>query len=228
MIKTLIIVGNAPSLCEVNWDLLHSVDTIGMNGAYRFYPEMGWYPKYFCCFDRRVAKHHARGYISMIMDESIPIDHYYFEYQIINHPKVTRLGFHGSFGTFSDKFETFGNGGSTGANAAQVGVCLGYKKLILVGIDADYVNYVEGSKRRGQELVMIKTPDRNPNYFWNDYQREGDVYNVPAANNYHLPGWKRFAAFADTVGVEVVVCSSTSKIDCFRRSTLEKELKCPK
>mgnify|MGYP003144514056 CR=1 FL=1 len=34
-----------------------------------------------------------------------------------------------------------------------------------------------------------KTPELNPNYFFNDYQRKGDVYNIPNAETCHSVSW---------------------------------------
>ena len=63
--------------------------------------------------------------------------------------------------------------GSSGANAAQCGILMGYKRIILVGCDCNYVERVEGSEEIKEglkgELRMSKTPKENPNYWFNDY-----------------------------------------------------------
>ena len=44
--KTVIMMGNGPSLGDVDFDLLKNYDTYGLNSAYRAYERMNWYPKY--------------------------------------------------------------------------------------------------------------------------------------------------------------------------------------
>ena len=33
---------------------------------------------------------------------------------------------------------------------------------------------------------MEKTPDKNPNYWFDDYQQKGDEYNIPDGIKFHL------------------------------------------
>ena len=65
------------------------------------------------------------------------------------------------------KFENFIDMGCSGANAAQAGILMGYKKIILIECDANYDDFIEGSKIiDGGFLTMEKTPDKNPNYWF--------------------------------------------------------------
>jgi len=133
-----------------------------------------------------------------------------------------------NIGDFSMSFDSFGYGGNTGANCCQTALCLGFKKIILVGVDCNYVEVVKEAKVINQggtdRLQMAETPDDNPNYFFSDYNRKGDKYNIPRTNVFMEPAWEAFSKFAEKNKIDVVNCSSNSKLTCFRKSSLNTEL----
>jgi hypothetical protein len=71
---------------------------------------------------------------------------------------------------------------------------------------------------------MEKTPDKNPNYWFDDYQQAGDEYNVPRGADFHLPTWNTFAYRAAHANVEVINCSPITTLRCFKRMTLQDAL----
>ena len=69
---------------------------------------------------------------------------------------------------------------TTGAFATRFCAYMGHSTLALMGIDLKYVEILpEAEKTEGVGLVMAKTPDQNPNYFFDSYQKAGDKYNIP-------------------------------------------------
>jgi hypothetical protein len=122
-------------------------------------------------------------------------------------------------------FTQFHDNGNSGANACSAAVCMGYKKIILLGVDCNYVEFVDGSKKDGPGLIMDKTPDTNPNYWFDDYQQKGDQYNIPDGIKFHMPTWNMFAYRAAHAGIEVVNCSPISNLRCFRKISLQDALK---
>ena len=64
-----------------------------------------------------------------------------------------------------------------------------------------------------RRLVITSEVESNPNYFFDDYQRVGDVYSTPRAATSHLDGWTQVAQLAEKAGVEIINCSPTSKCD---------------
>lgn len=214
---------NGPSLKEIDFKDLDGQDVIGMNGAYRFFYENNFWPKYFGCFDTRVTENHAEAYAKLIKDS--PIERFFLLKKVSESEKLTVLKLHGGIGEFSTNFETFGYGGNTGANCCQVGICLGYKKIILIGADCNYKEVVNGAVQSVGGLVMERTPDKNPNYFFDSYQMEGDSYNYPQASTFHQPAWNSLAEFAGENNIEVVNCSESSTLTCFKKSKVRVELK---
>ena len=73
-----------------------------------------------------------------------------------------------------------------------------YNNIRLAGIDCDYVEFIpESIKTEKGSLKIIKTPDNNPNYFFDDYQREGDLYNIPNGIKVHKKSWEQLRYILD-------------------------------
>jgi len=241
----LIVVGNGPSLRDHYFDIIRekNIDTFGLNSAYRYFEKMGWYPTYYGCFDYALTESHNEEWSKMILDKDCPIEKYFlierpsieaklphttcfFPDEIRNHPKFVErphnqdgLGYP-EFGTRHQKISC------TGANAVRTGIELGYKKIILIGHDATYVqstdmdgaDFVEGCR-----YEISKDLNENPNYFWKDYQRKGDLFHNPGDP---VPPWRTLAQCLEKYApeVEVVNCSEGSRIDCFRFGKFEDEV----
>ena len=206
--KTLIVMGNGPSLKNVDFEMLKGFDTFGLNSAYRAYSRMNWWPTYHGCFDYRVTDNHKQNFIDLINSKKIK-KHFYIRnlakednFQFIN---LLPFGTTNRMNNSIKDFDSFHDNGNSGANACSVGVCLGYKKIILLGVDCNYVEIVDGAKKDGPGgLVMEKTPDSNPNYWFDDYQQKGDEFNVPAGLSFHMPTWNLFAYRAAHANIELL------------------------
>jgi len=225
--KTLILMGNGPSLADVDFADLNGYDTFGLNAAYRAYERMNWYPTYHGCFDYRVTDNHKENFINLI--ENSPIKKCFYIRNLstaktFQHVNLLEYGTTNKWNSSPDDFANFHDNGNSGANASSVATCLGYQKIILLGVDCNYVEFVPGSEKDGAGLKMKETPEENPNYWFDDYQQEGDEYNVPRGQDFHKPTWNMFAYRAAHENVEVVNCSPVSTLRCFRSSTLESEL----
>lgn len=63
----------------------------------------------------------------------------------------------------------------------------------IAGFDLDYVTFIpEYEKLSNGHLRITKTPDNNPNYFFSDYQQEGDIY-INHDETKHLKSWKELS-----------------------------------
>lgn len=226
--KTLIVMGNGPSLKDVDFSSLNNYDTFGLNAAYRAYERMDWWPTYHGCFDYRVTENHKEKFINLINSKKIK-KHFYIKnisnaknFQFIN---LLKYGSTDKTNNSIKDFSKFHDNGNSGANACSVGICLGYKRIILLGVDCNYVEFVEGSKRDGPGgLVMEKTPEKNPNYWFDDYQQKGDEYNIPAGLSFHLPTWNMLAYRAAHAGVEIINCSPITNLKCFKKKLIKEIL----
>ena len=242
----LVIIGNGPSLKQEHIDLIKekNIDSFGLNTAYRFFEKTGWYPKYYGCFDYALCESHKEEWSKMIDDPNCPIEKFflierpsieallphtscYFDDHIRTHNKFVErphnqdgIG-HPHFGTRNRKVSC------TGANAVRTGAELGYKKIILVGHDASYVqcsDLKEAEFVKGCRFVVKDEIKKNPNYFWDDYQQQGDLFHSPGDPR---PAWRNLAECLKMFApdVDVVNCSPESKLDCFRFGNFNDEIK---
>ena len=220
--------GNGPSVKNVDFIKLKSskIDTFGLNAAYRIYKKLDWYPTYFGCFDYVVTDSHKENFQGLINNS--PIHKFFFIREYFTGDKFTHCKLQG--GNFitnpiSKDFNSFYDSGNSGVNACEVAIMMGYTKILLIGIDQNYTEVVEGATRgSGGGLIMESTPDLNPNYWFDDYQRKGDRYNYPQLNTFQKPAWESFSKKAKNQGIEIVNCSPISTLECFPKSTLEQEI----
>lgn len=239
--KKLFIMGNGPSLKEIMdntiyLNILKQNVTFGLNAAYKAYEKYSFYPTYFGCFDSIVCKHHSKEFEKLILNS--PIKKFFFinidqnkkpiftDPKILNHPKFVNINFISRTSeekkrvdVLSYSYSHFIDMLTTGTNVVQCGILEGHKKIYLLGCDCNYEEIIDGAKLEKNTLKMIKTPSKNNNYWIDDYQEEGDVFNIPNVKGCQMPAWKRLNDTIKHLGLNVKIfnCSPISKIEYFDR-----------
>lgn len=212
-------------MAEVDFeDLKNSpYDSIGMNGAYKKFKEVDFWPTYYTCWDYTVTRSHAQAWTELIKDESCRIKKFFFLCQG-DFPKDIWKNSRVQWRRRNDEFTYNKNGKvigqnvnypTSGACSIRLGVELGYTEFILLGADCNYVEKLPGAQRVGNKWVMGKTPESNPNYFFADYQEKGDAYNTPNCEGWHRPSWNEIAKQQKELGISVVNCSPKTSLTCF-------------
>ncbi len=234
----LFIMGNGPSLKEIMNNeyylkIIKNNDSFGLNAAYRAYDKYNFNPTYFGCFDYVVNNSHKNNFSKLV--ENSRIKEFFFIGNIrkkqklypnktYNNPKFTKFNFvnmpPSKFDKISKNFSNFYNAGATGSNALQVGILKKYKKIILFGCDCNYVEILNESKKTGKQLQIDKKIKNNPNYWFNDYQQLGDVYNIPNTDTCQMMSWKNISKYCPN-DVSIINCSSVSRIPYFRKMTFD-------
>ena len=176
--KILFVMGNGPSLGEVMNDpkrlqVLRDNHTFGLNAAYRAYEKYNFYPTYFGCFDYIVNESHKEAFENLVLTDN-PIQEFYFtgnkEKQnlysetVRNSSKFIKFNFKtfhpNHYKNISTDFNNYFDPGSSGANATQIGIMKGYKKIVLLGCDCNYVEKIQGAssydENASHRLVMTK------------------------------------------------------------------------
>ena len=72
-------------------------------------------------------------------------------------------------------------------------------------------------------LVIKETPEKNPNYWFDDYQQKGDIFNVPKAGLYQMNSWK-YLSLNCPKDVEIFNCSQQSLIPFFKKTNIDELL----
>ncbi len=236
--KVLFVMGNGPSLKEIMDNeyylkIIKDNDSFGLNAAYRAYDKYNFNPTYFGCFDHVVNKSHKDNFEKLV--ENSKIKEFYFigdvekkqnlySNVIYNNPKFIKFNYINmaptQFNKLSLDFSKFYNAGASGANALQVGILKKYKKIILFGCDCNYVEILDESKKVGRRLQIDKEIKSNPNYWFDNYQQIGDVYNVPNVDIYQMTSWKNISKYCPN-NVSIVNCSNVSKIPYFAKMSFD-------
>jgi hypothetical protein len=194
---TLVILGNGPSLRGFDFERLSGVATLGMNAAYRHWDRIDWRPTHYACLDDALIETHKSEILRLIAEDRISsffLSGRMLELEpgLANHPKVRFLDEfvphwlkrrgqnHGLTFIDSDAFRTGQDAFvTTGAYSVRYAAWLGYDQIVLLGIDLTYHGLPESEAVDDLRLVMTETPKHNPNYFFDDYQRQGDAFQVP-------------------------------------------------
>lgn len=211
----IVVLGNGPSLRGFDLTSLKSVDALGMNAAYRFWERIGWYPAHYVCLDDQLIESHADAIHDMVVTGKVQTaflitrildfhpdlvgrDNVFFleSFNRTRHGRVAHRGV-----PFIDALpfrESDPSKVTTGAYAIRYAAYLGYGEIAVLGVDLRYVEVLPEAKRgEGIKLQMVSTPRRNPNYFFDDYQRAGDKFNVPNptshARNLHVAAFEVLA-----------------------------------
>jgi hypothetical protein len=217
--ETLFVLGNGPSLKDVPLETLTPYPSIGMNAAYRHWQRIDWRPTYYACLDTVVGLSHAEGIRGLITERrSSPIRLF-----LLRHNLVAALGRDADDPRVID-FEALAAGTpllqvmpiTTGSHAALWGAVLGYRKMVVLGVDGRYQELVKGAVRREGQVLEIAEARENPNYFFDDYQRPGDRYHVPNPSpRLHLGAWDGAAAVLARDGAMVVNGNPQSAVTAF-------------
>lgn len=222
---TIMIIANGPStkaLAEYGFENIPShIDTFGMGLAYKYYERINWWPTFYGCMDQKVVKNNESEFVRIINSKNTTTEAFFFPYEICNSNKVRSYP-HSSTGDF----------------CCRQAVRLGYKNIILIGVDLSYEPLKEARRITREEfdelglsfnyyeniVWKIETEVKsNPNYFFDDYQSVGDIYSEPQADSSHRMGWLRIRHLLEEHNLYVANCSALSRMDFFVQSDIATE-----
>lgn len=184
--RDLIVLCNAKSLGEYPF-YNYNVDTVGMNIAYRFWHQIGWYPTYYVSLDQNVNLNYAKDlYFLVINRKKFGIKRFLFRKIILKaYPQLRKIR-EVSFLEDINKNKTRGFYGNqlvtTGSFGVRWGVYLGYKNIYILGVDSftPLKNVRELIDKNGKLKITI-SPDVNK--FFDGYQKKGDPLHISNKKN---------------------------------------------
>lgn len=193
--KTLLIMGNGPSLKDLNFHKIKDdIDTFGFNSAYRYWEKINWYPTYYANFDLVVSIDHKEQ-IKKLIDESDKngIKKFFLRYCILKYyPELVineKVVFYELYDIDKNnpylKLDTL----CTGSLATKFSFVMGYQQIYMLGVDVNYIEQIPESNLKNGILQIDKDPEKNNNYFFDDYQQKGDKYNIPNCVRVHMKSW---------------------------------------
>lgn len=180
------ILGNGPSLKEINLKKYSQKITFGMNAAYRYWRKIDWYPNYYSCLDLVLGESHLDAIIHLIKDsENNKIKKFLLREKLIL--KLKKRGIESNkiinFDQINKKNKNLKSPLkhiTTGAGTVAWAMYEGFKKILILGVDNNYAyNSLKYDKYFFSNRIKVKKDFNNENYFFNEYSKEGDMLNMP-------------------------------------------------
>jgi len=188
------ILGNGRSLKDFDFNFLVDKKWIGTCLGFRHWDKINMYPNHYVCVDKVVCNHHRYKILEMIEQkkcESFLICGSLFHSDIGDKLKEFKnvIPFQNLMLSDNNPFRYLVDY-CTGTSASLYGYILGFQNIHLLGMDCQYVEFLpECIKLDDGTLKIIETPEDNPNYYFNEYQQKGDIYNPPNVQRVHKKSW---------------------------------------
>jgi len=200
------VIGNGPSLRQTDLTRLRGEATFGVNRIYLAFPEMGFSTSYYLCMNDLVIEQCAADIQTLRMPKFIawrsrrwlePSDNLYFLYTSYTGPK---------FGG-ADITRRLWEGATVTNIALQVAFYLGFKQVILIGVDH---NYTTQGKPNSTIVSQGADPNHfNPNYFGKDFR-----WQLPDLET-SVRGYTMVRRAYETAGRQVVDATVGGKLQVF-------------
>jgi len=222
---TVFIIGSGNSLNKVDMSKLANHNTISMNRQYIAYDDWGFIPTYYLIIDAQLINTIHKDVEKLIKEES-DIKKFF----IMHHPqnqmaawidimkkekgdKIVKIHTGGSerFVTSGPDLDNkrMGFDGNAGACSVEVARSLGYKKVVLLGIDAKYTDRKE-SVKANKDLSHFRSDYFDVNTF-----KQG-VHQGPDGVNSGTKYWKLFSEQQKSMpDFEIISSSPGSPINEF-------------
>jgi hypothetical protein len=172
------IIGNGPSLNELDLTLLKHETTFGVNGIYLNEEKMGFLPTYYVIEDYLIAEDRAseinelKGLIKFVptfLDYTLKKD-------------CNTINFN-AYMNYSDKIfkplfsdnclRRIGVGGSVTFMCLQLAFYMGFDEVYLIGFDHNYV------KLEKSNILIMVTEENDQNHFTPNYYSKGEKWHDP-------------------------------------------------
>lgn len=218
------ILGNGPSLAQITLPELVDTDGFGMNAAYRFWEQISWHPSFYCCLDTIVGMSHKEAIRDLIRARK----RHGIKAFLLRQNLVDWLAETGDLdGVINFDLIRFGvqpflaEPVTTGSHSLAWSCWMGYRNAFVAGVDCNYVEKIDGAETTESGTLKITNDSDNPNYFFKDYQRVGDAYNIPnPSKDLHIRSWRNVGKYLHD-SAKVFNVSAVSRMDAFPKLSLD-------
>lgn len=211
------IIGNGPSLNELDLTLLKDECTFGVNAIYTNKEKMGFFPTYYVVEDVFVAEDRKEEINSF--HGSTKFFGNYFHYCLDSDDSTIWLNVifdyrnYSNFPNFStDALRRVWVGGTVSYICMQLAYYMGFSEVILVGFDHSYKipndAIVEGND-------ILSTGD-DPNHFDSNYFGEGKRWHDPRVDRMEL-AYRKAREFFELDGRKIMNATAGGKLEVFDR-----------
>lgn len=205
------IIGNGPSLKQTDMSKLKGEYTLGTNRIYLAFPELGFTTRYYLSVNDLVIEQCAEDIQNLPVPRFIgwrahrwikPQDNLYFIHTTYSGEKFAK-----------DIRGRVWEGGTVTYTALQVAFYMGFKQVVLVGVDHNYVT-------QGKPNETVTSQGDDPNHFHPGYFGKGFRWQLP-----DLVQWEDAYRLArqtyEAAGREVIDATVGGKLRVFKRVEYE-------
>lgn len=214
-----ILIGSGPSLAKVDIGALKNYPTIAFNRSYIAYDDWGFAPTYYACIDHIALRDNLPEIQALAQDSRIDklfIRDSARDLGLRPTPRISFLTLTNEF-KFSTNLQELGMFNNVAATSIQVLASLGYRRILMLGIDASFQHHAT-AEVVDKAYHLRATGDDDPNHFRPDYYGKGREFTRPNAEKLNL-GWQELAnTLPDTV--EVRNATIGSALTCFPKTSL--------
>lgn len=215
------IIGNGPSLNELDLSKIGNEAAIGVNGLFYKCRDIGWWPRYYCVEDSSVMKENLDQIIAF------PAEQKFFP-ALYNrlHPHDDNVNFfvmnRGFYEAKSPNFSVprfstdFAQRAYCGQSVTyinlQLAFHLGFTEVYLIGMDFSYVIPKEFEKKGD----MIVSTGEDPNHFHPDYFGKGKSWKDPKLEKV-LANYSMAKLAYESSGRKIYNATAGGKLELFER-----------
>jgi Protein of unknown function DUF115 len=211
--KTCVVIGNGPSLRDVDFSLLKGVDTFGLNRIYLMRDQNGFVPTWHVVVNDILLEQFSAEIQTVESVLFIPVRHRW-RFSRSSDIHAFKVRFDDTLAT--DITRGVAVGGTVTNVALQLAYYLGYQKVILLGVDHRYVN----DGRPNEELT---SQSDDPNHFAPNYFGKGVRWNAPDLERSEI-GFLQAKHMFEESGRRIVDCTINGALEIFPKSDLKREL----
>lgn len=208
------LIGTGPSLNRIDVTRLAAFDSITFNRAYIAWPDWGFTPTYYACVDPVALEDNAADIRRMTTESSVRrffLNENAADFGIVSSERVTLLHLREG-APFSLDLHTLTDFGNVGASSLQILAALGYRRVVLVGVDAHYSS-LPGVDVEDQEYIRMQH-GQDPDHFLPGYM-EGRRRIAKPDYDRLLGQWPQVAAECEHIGLDVRNASPGSALTLF-------------
>lgn len=211
------IIGNGPSLNNLDLSKLKDEITFGVNAIYTNYLNMGFYPTYYVLEDRLVAEDRADEINQY--KESIKFIGNHLSYCIQSDEKTIWLNTIMDYRNYPN-FPKFSKnilrkvwvGGTVTYQCLQLAYYMGFHEVYLIGFDHYYL-IPESVEVHGTELTSTKD---DQNHFSKDYFGKGKRWHNPRVDRMEL-AYEKAKYYFENDGRKILNATSGGRLEVFPR-----------
>lgn len=227
--KRCFIMGNGPSLNDMDLSLFENEYVWGSNKVFLLFDRIKWRPSFYIAIDLRVVPDISCE-ISELIEKIIPETKFFFpvhfrENGVLKLPPDDNLFWYQEialdesklYSTFTlDASKWVSSARTVTISALQLAVYLGFNPIYLIGCDTSYTvpSTVEEENNDANNLVSTKNDD--PNHFSPDYFGKGSKWHAPHVDRmiFH---YQQAKTICDRAGVSVINATLGGKLEVFPR-----------